>query len=43
MNLPKRLRRKKKKFKVRIAIAPPAKRHKTKKDYKRVKRVKSDD
>lgn len=34
---------KKKKFKkpkMRIPVAPPSKRHKTKKDYKRVKKVK---
>jgi hypothetical protein len=38
------LRKKKlKKFKPRIPVAPPSRRHKTKKDYKRVKKVSYDD
>ena len=40
MRLPKRLRdRKLKKPKPRIPVAPPGRRHKTKRDYKRVKKV----
>ena len=42
MRLPKREREKKKrlkKVKRRIPIAPPGKRHKSKRDYKRVKKV----
>jgi hypothetical protein len=34
---------KKKKIKVRIPIAPPGRRHKTKKDYKRIKKVNHND
>jgi len=36
-------KKKLKKVKRRIPIPPPGKRHRTKKDYKRVKRVKHDD
>lgn len=44
MRLPKRLRKKKlKKVKPRIPVAPPGKRHRSKRDYKRVKRVNYDD
>ncbi len=44
MKLPKRLRKKKiKKPKPRVPVAPPSKRHRTKKDYKRVKKVNHDD
>ena len=46
MRLPKRervkqkkLRKNKKKLKFRIPIAPPSRRHKTKKDYKRINKV----
>ena len=43
MRLPKRMRKKKlNKPKPRIPVAPPGRRHKTKKDYKRVKRVDHD-
>jgi hypothetical protein len=43
MRLPKRLRKKTKKPKPRIPVAPARKRHKSKRDYKRVKKVTDED
>jgi len=46
MRLPKREREKQKrlkKIKPRVPVAPPGKRHKSKRDYKRTKRVDVDD
>jgi hypothetical protein len=45
MRMPKREREKKrrlKKPKLRIPVAPPSKRHRSKKDYKRIKKVDHD-
>ena len=36
-------KKKSKKPKLRIPVAPPSKRHRSKKDYKRIKKIRHDD